>query len=202
MAPERAAAIRSRNPSPTVEGPKPEVASATVAIGAGQRPAGELDPHPAKRLRREGDGLRAHQRQLGELGPAGRQQVDHHPGGEPGRPDAEPGVAGGRDHPAVGGPVEEGAEAGAGVDGTGPRVGEPHAVELREGLKEEVSEGREGGRPLLEGGAQAVAEVVDGVVAAEEDAVVGAQPVVEELVAGAAHALPVAAIRWHAVARG
>ena len=43
------------------------------------------------------------------------------------------------------GPVG-GAEAGGGVDDSGPAMGEPDAVQLREGGSEVLGEGREGPR--------------------------------------------------------
>ena len=70
-----------------------------LAVGALQRPAGEVDPDRAGRLRRERQRPLAHHPQPGALGVRAVQQVEHDVGAEPGGGDAEPGVAERVGHP-------------------------------------------------------------------------------------------------------
>src|SRR5207237_4598747 len=126
-----------------------------------------------------------------QLGPLTAQQVEHHPGAEPGRGHPQPGVAERvRDAAAVRG-AEERAEPAARIDRTAPAMAEPDAFQLRKRAEEVPGERGEGSRALIVGPADVAAEVVDGVVAAPQDPVVGGQPVVMELVTRVADALPV-----------
>src|SRR5690606_18661250 len=120
-----------------------------------------------------------------------RQQVQHHLGAEAGGADTEAGVPGGVGDPARVGGAEERGEAGAGVDGAAPGVGEAQALQLREAGAEVPGEPRVGLRPVVVLGADPAAVGVDGVVAAPQDPVVGGQAEVVELVGAVAEALPV-----------
>ena len=134
-----------------------------------------VDGHaePGDRLRRERQRLGPHHLRCGSARCRARQQVEHHVRAEPGRADAEPGVAGRVGDPSAVRRAEERAEACAQVDRAAPGVAEPDAVELRERLEEVLGQQLERLVALVELGLDLAAEVVDRVVAAEQDPVVG-----------------------------
>ena len=125
------------------------------------------------------------------LGLLAVEQVQHHGCTETGGADAETGEARCVGHPSPVRRTEERAEPAAQVDRPAPGMGEPDALELREGRRRS---GPTRARTCLDAGratARSCAEVVDGVVASEQDAVVGGQPVVVELVGAVADPLAV-----------
>ena len=153
------------------------------------RAAGRLDARPGERLGRERQRLGAHQVEPGALGVGAVEQVEHHLGTEPGRPDAQAGVAQGVRRATAVRRTEEGAEAGTGVDRAAPAMAEPQPLELGKGLEELPGEQLEGRRALVVGRPDVATEVVDRVVAAPQDPVVGGHPVVVELVGHVVEAL-------------
>ena len=169
-------------PSPArSSGAQPEVPPAGVRVGPGQRPAGELHAGVAQRLGRERQRPLADHPQPGPLGLLPVEQVERDVGAEPGRRDAEAGVAQGVGHASVVRRPEERREPGARVDDAGPAVREPEPLELRE-RREELGREQVVGAALLEAAVDPAAEAVDRVVPAPQDPVVAGQPVVVEQV--------------------
>src|SRR4051794_37360825 len=112
-----------------IEAAQPEVAPALISVGLRERAAGGLDPGPGEGLRRERERLGAHQLQSGALGIGPLEEVEHHLGSEARGADPEPCVAQGVRRAPAERRTEEGAEAGAGVDGTAPVVAEAQPLE-------------------------------------------------------------------------
>ena len=179
--------VRSRSRVPAGPGCAARGCAAAGVVGPVERPPGQRDGRAADRLGRERDRLacRTICRRVRSVSPSG-EQVEHDLGAEPGGADAEPGVPDAVGDPAADRGAPEGAEPRAGVDRTAPRVREPQALELREGLEEVLGEHRAGGSSRLSCGPDPAAVVVDRVEAAPQDAAVGGRPGVVELVVAVA----------------
>ncbi len=119
------------------------------------------------------------------------QRVEHRRRGEPAVGDAEAGEAEGMGDRARAVDADVRREPAGGVDESGPAVGEPQPVQLREGLAEVVGEQPVRGVALLQRDVGPGAVVVDRVVATPQDPPVRERPVVVELVPRVGHSLPV-----------
>src|SRR5690242_13951376 len=115
-----------------VERFQPEAAPALVLVGLVELSPGELDDGVAEWLRGEGEGLGLHVLAFRRLGLLAIEEVEGGLGAEARGHHAEAGVADGVCGSAVVRGAEEGGEAGAGVDGAAPAVGEADALQLRE----------------------------------------------------------------------
>src|SRR3954454_9971633 len=76
-----------------VQGAQPRAAPATVRVGLGDPAAGQPDPRPAQSLRRDRHRLAAAHLHRGPLVVGAPEQAEQPLPAEPGRADAEPGVA-------------------------------------------------------------------------------------------------------------
>src|SRR5919201_7026213 len=108
---------------------QPRTSLALPAVGSGERTARQPDPRVAERLRRERPGFGANHPQAGPLGVTPVHEVERGPRSPPRGANAEARVTRGvRDLASQPG-AEEHGEAAARVDGTGPCVGEPYALD-------------------------------------------------------------------------
>src|SRR5919197_1140968 len=170
---------------------QPRTSLALSAVGSGERTARQPDPRVAERLRRGRPWFGPNHPQAGPLGVAPVHEVERGPRSPPRGANAEARVAHGvRDLASQPG-AEEHGEAAARIDGTGPCMGEPYALELGEHLEELSRQHRVRRLAALELRPNVVAEVVDRVIAAPEDPVVPRQAEVVKLVAQLEDPLPI-----------
>ncbi len=135
-----------------VHGAQQPVALALIMIGPVQTPLHQAHYGVGDGLGREGQGLLPHHAKPGALGIQAMDLVQQHIGGKAAGANAEAGETGGMGHSPAAGIAEEGAEAGGGIDGAAPLMGEFKPLQLGEGGKEVAGQPLEGGGAGVEKG--------------------------------------------------